>query len=55
MATEAELSARIEQIKTTLVKLGDLRPGSLSEQYNMDLPRFGRHLGLASNSSLSYM
>src|SRR5512135_1173717 len=34
MATEAELSAQIEQIKTTLVKLGDLRPGALSEQYN---------------------
>ena len=34
MATEAELSRRIERIKTKLVKLGDLRPGSLSEQYN---------------------
>lgn len=34
MATEAELSQQIEQIKTKLVKLGDLRPGSLSEQYN---------------------
>ena len=34
MATEAELSGQIEQIKTKLVKLGDLRPGSLSEQYN---------------------
>ena len=34
MTTEAELSQRIEQIKTNLVKLGDLRPGTLSEQYN---------------------
>jgi hypothetical protein len=34
MATEAELSRRIEQVKTKLVKLGDLRPGTLSEQYN---------------------
>jgi len=34
MATEAGLSGQIEQIKTKLVKLGDLRPGSLSEQYN---------------------
>ncbi len=34
MATEAELHRRIEGIKTKLMKLGDLRPGSLSEQYN---------------------
>jgi hypothetical protein len=34
MATDAELSRRIEQIKTKLQKLGDLRPGTLSEQYN---------------------
>ena len=34
MATDTELSRRIEQIKTKLVKLGDLRPGTLSEQYN---------------------
>jgi hypothetical protein len=34
MATDAELSRQIEQIKTKLVKLGDLRPGTLSEQYN---------------------
>lgn len=34
MATEAELSRRIEKIKTTLAGLGDLRPGSITEQYN---------------------
>ena len=34
MATEAQLSRRIEQIKAALAALGDLRPGSLSEQYN---------------------
>jgi len=34
MATEAELTRRIERIKAQLVKLGDLRPGALSEQYN---------------------
>jgi hypothetical protein len=34
MATDAGLSRRIEQIKTKLQKLGDLRPGTLSEQYN---------------------
>lgn len=34
MATEADLSRRIENIKAALVGLGDLRPGSLSEQYN---------------------
>lgn len=34
MATETDLSGRIEQIKTKLTKLGDLRPGTLSEQYN---------------------
>jgi hypothetical protein len=34
MATEAELTRRIEKIKTALAALGDLRPGSLSEQYN---------------------
>jgi len=34
VATEAELSARIKRIKAQLVKLGDLRPGALSEQYN---------------------
>jgi hypothetical protein len=33
-ATEAELSRRIEGIKTALVGLGDLRPGSITEQYN---------------------
>lgn len=34
MATEAELTGRIKRVKAELVKLGDLRPGSLSEQYN---------------------
>jgi hypothetical protein len=34
MTTEAELAARIKQIKAALVGLGDLRPGSISEQYN---------------------
>jgi hypothetical protein len=34
VTTETELAERIEQIKTNLVKLGDLRPGTLSEQYN---------------------
>lgn len=34
MATEAELTRRIERIKTQLAALGDLRPGTLSEQYN---------------------
>lgn len=35
MATEAELSRRIRRIKASLVGLGDLRPGTLSEQYNI--------------------
>ena len=35
MATEAELSRRIERVKAQLSKLGDLRPGTLSEQYNV--------------------
>ncbi|MGH3636164.1 MAG: DUF6788 family protein [Mycobacterium sp.] len=34
MTTETALSRQIEQIKTKLTKLGDLRPGTLSEQYN---------------------
>jgi hypothetical protein len=34
VTTETELTERIEQAKTRLVKLGDLRPGTLSEQYN---------------------
>jgi hypothetical protein len=34
VATEAELSGRIQRIKTQLTQLGDLRPGALSEQYN---------------------
>ncbi len=32
--TEAELTGKIKHIKARLVKLGDLRPGTLSEQYN---------------------
>jgi hypothetical protein len=35
VATETELSRRIERIKTELAALGDLRPGTLSEQYNV--------------------
>ena len=35
MATEAELSRRIERVKAQLAELGDLRPGTLSEQYNV--------------------
>lgn len=34
MATEAELTRNIERIKAQLSKLGDLHPGTLSEQYN---------------------
>jgi hypothetical protein len=34
MAIEAQLSRRIERVKAQLVQLGDLRPGTLSEQYN---------------------
>ena len=34
MATEAELTATINRVKTQLAELGDLRPGALSEQYN---------------------
>lgn len=34
MATEAQLAARIKHIKTQLAVLGELRPGTLSEQYN---------------------
>lgn len=34
MATEAELTDRIKHIKAQLVALGDLHPGTLSEQYN---------------------
>ncbi len=30
-----KLQARIEQIKKDLVKLGEMRPGSLSRQYNV--------------------
>src|ERR1700686_1174414 len=35
MATETELRRRIKRIKTELAALGDLRPGALSEQYNV--------------------
>ena len=35
MATEAEIVRRIERIKVDLAHLGDLRPGSLSLQYNV--------------------
>jgi len=34
MASEAELTDRIQGIKAALLTLGDLRPGALSEQYN---------------------
>lgn len=34
MTTEAQLTDRIQHIKTELLALGDLRPGALSEQYN---------------------
>ena len=34
MASEAELTDRIQRIKAALLALGDLRPGALSEQYN---------------------
>ena len=34
MATEAQLTDRIQRIKAALLALGDLRPGALSEQYN---------------------
>lgn len=34
MRTETELSRRIEAIKAGIAGLGDLRPGSISEQYN---------------------
>ena len=34
MATEAQLTDTIQRIKTELLTLDDLRPGTLSEQYN---------------------
>lgn len=34
MTTETQLTRRIERIKTQLTALGDLRPGTLTEQYN---------------------
>lgn len=34
MASEAELQRRIARVKAELQKLGDLRPGTLSLQYN---------------------
>jgi hypothetical protein len=35
MSTAAQLEAKIERIKQQLRELGDLRPGTLSEQYNV--------------------
>jgi hypothetical protein len=35
MTTEQELSAQIAEVKEALSALGDLRPGSVSEQYNV--------------------
>lgn len=35
MSNETELSDRIHAIKDQLAGLGDLRPGTLSEQYNV--------------------
>jgi hypothetical protein len=35
MASEAELTRTIDRIKAQLANLGDLRPGSLSQQYNV--------------------
>jgi hypothetical protein len=35
MASERELRARIERVKRQLAALPDLRPGTLSEQYNV--------------------
>lgn len=35
MASEAEIAGRIKRIKADLAHLGDLRPGSLSLQYNV--------------------
>lgn len=32
---QAQLDAKIEKLKQELVRLGDLRPGTLSEQYNV--------------------
>jgi len=33
--TEKRCQARIERIKKSLAELGDMRPGSISEQYNV--------------------
>jgi hypothetical protein len=35
VATETELRRRIRAIKTELARLGDLRPGALSDQYTV--------------------
>jgi hypothetical protein len=35
MATESELARRTEDVKAQLLGLGELRPGKLSEQYNV--------------------
>jgi hypothetical protein len=34
MASEADIARRIERIKAKVVSLGDLRPGTVSVQYN---------------------
>lgn len=34
MASEADIARRIERIKAALAGLGDLRPGTISQQYN---------------------
>jgi hypothetical protein len=34
MSSETELTRRIDAIKAQIAKLGELRPGTLSEQYN---------------------
>ncbi len=35
MTTENQLTRRIDRIKEQIVALGDLRPGNVSEQYNV--------------------
>jgi hypothetical protein len=35
MSREAQLECQIEKVKRDLIALGDLRPGSLSTQYNV--------------------
>ena len=48
MATEAQLTDKIQRIKTALLALGDLRPGALSEQYHGEA-----QIGLSNNGSKS--